>query len=250
MDKVRGSIPVARPAFPGFMPGRAALVAGGIGFAAGLVLLGGAVAVLGIGRPVAAPTVAPAWIAAAEDTRVLKQTVHKLEQQVSGLKASVDASNKHASSQRAQIASRYEQGAKSQGEMQTRLAKIGDAVDRLEKRVAAAAAVETTGSIAPRNVAPATTVAAATPPAAAVAEPKPPAEPAIVGGWAIRDVFRGRALVSNRRGVFEAAPGLFLPELGRVEAVTRRNGRWVVVTEKGIITTMHRPRAADGYDAD
>jgi hypothetical protein len=42
--------------------------------------------------------------------------------------------------------------------------------------------------------------------------------------------------------VFEAAPGLHLPGLGRVEAVTRENGRWVVITEKGIITAMRRPR--------
>jgi hypothetical protein len=55
-------------------------------------------------------------------------------------------------------------------------------------------------------------------------------------------VFRGRALVSSPRGVFEAAPGLHLPGLGRVEAVTRENGRWVVITEKGIITAMRRPR--------
>jgi hypothetical protein len=123
--------------------------------------------------------------------------------------------------------------------MQTRLARIGDTVERLEKRVTAAAAAEATGTVAPAHAV-----------AAAAATPKMPPEPPVAAGWVIRDVFRGRALVASRRGVFEAAPGLFLPELGRVEAVTRRNGRWMVVAEKGIITTAHRPRATFSYDAD
>jgi hypothetical protein len=54
----------------------------------------------------------------------------------------------------------------------------------------------------------------------------------------VRDVRNGRALVESRYGtVFVAAAGANLPGLGRVEAVRRRDGEWVVVTAKGIITS-------------
>jgi hypothetical protein len=201
---------------------------------------------MGVGRLIAAPTPAPApWNATAEETRALKQTVAKLEGQLAGLKSSVEAVNRQFNAQRSQSTERYERSARIQNEIQARLAKVGDVVDRLEKRVTAAAAAEATGSVAPRYAA---TAAGANPTPSV--ETKKPSEPPIADGWVIREVFRGRALVANRRGVFEAAPGLFLPDLGRVESITRDNGRWKVVAEKGIITTMRRPRSTFSYDAD
>jgi hypothetical protein len=226
-------------------PSRSALVASGIGFAAGAGLLLATIGAMGVGRLIAAPNAkaAPSG-AAVEETRVLKQTVSELGTQVAALKASVESANRQASNQRAQIAERYQRDARAQTELQSRLAKIGDTVERLEKRVTAAAAAETTGSVAPRYA------AAAAETQLPAAEAKPLARPPVAAGWSIRDVFRGRAVVASRRGLFEAAPGMHLPELGRVEAVTRENGRWVVVAEKGIITTMRRPRAVYGYEAD
>jgi hypothetical protein len=230
---------------------RAAILAGGLGFAAGAGILAGAVVVMGAGHLFAASTGtahAP-WASVSNETRALKETVSKLEAQVAGVKAGIEASSRQAIAQRTQIASRYDQSTRTQVEMQARIAKIGDAVERLEKRVTAAAAAEATGSVAPRHAA-AAAAAGAQPTLGAPpqplgtlvethAQPAPP-KPPVLGGWAIRDVFRGRALVVSRRGVFEAAPGLHLPDLGRVEAVTRENGRWVVITEKGIITAQRR----------
>ena len=55
--------------------------------------------------------------------------------------------------------------------------------------------------------------------------------------WVIRDARAGRAMVANRySGVFEAIPGSVLPGLGRVEAIKRQDGQWVVVTAHGMIT--------------
>jgi hypothetical protein len=213
--------------------GRYALLAGGLGFAAGVGLLAGGIGIMGAGHLFASPTKAPApWAGIANETRALKQSLSKLEAQVASLKTSIEASNRQASTQRSQVTARYEQSAKTQNETQTQLGKISDAVERLEKRVAAIVASEATGSIAPKHV--------AAPPPHAIQPP--PEKPAVAQDWSIRSVFRGRALVSSPRGVFEAAPGLHLPGLGRVEAVTRENGRWVVITEKGIITAMRRPR--------
>jgi hypothetical protein len=213
---------------------RPALLAGGIGFAAGAGLLLATIGIMGIGNLGAAPTPAPApWATAAEETRAVKQTVVRLEAQVAEIKASIDAATRNANTQRAQIADRDQRNTRTQGEMQSRLVKIGESLERLEKRVVTTAATENAGAPASTQAA----TAAAPPHAEARAAPP---KLAVVEGWTIRDVFRGRALVVSRRGVYEAAPGLHLPELGRVEAVTRENGRWVVITEKGIITVHRR----------
>jgi hypothetical protein len=40
---------------------------------------------------------------------------------------------------------------------------------------------------------------------------------------------------NERMGVFEVVPGANLPGLGRVETIRRQDGRWVVVTSRGLI---------------
>ena len=61
----------------------------------------------------------------------------------------------------------------------------------------------------------------------------------IVSGWAVRDVYRGVAMLQSRiGGLVEVEPGDVLPGLGRIEAIRRQDGRWVVMTSKGMITSM------------
>ena len=68
--------------------------------------------------------------------------------------------------------------------------------------------------------------------------PAPAAAEHILNDWIVRDVRSGRALVESRYGgVFVAVPGGNLPRLGRVEAVRRQDGGWIVVTAKGTITS-------------
>jgi len=237
----------ARAAAAMMIPSRRAAMAAGIGLVAGAGLLAATVGLMGIEHLTAAPTTKPVASATSEETRALKQTVAKLETQVAALKTSLDTATRRANTQRTQITERYEHTTRSQSEMQARLTKMVETVDRLERRVAAVAASETTGSIAPRYAAAA---AAIQPPPA---EAKPLAQRPIVRGWVIRSVFGGRAIVASRRGSFEAAPGLFVPGLGQVEAITRQGDRWVVIAEKGIIRSMPRPplpRAAYGYELD
>jgi len=60
-----------------------------------------------------------------------------------------------------------------------------------------------------------------------------------VPGWAVRDVYRGVAMLQSRMGgMVEVEPGDVLPGLGRIESIRRQDGRWVVVTSKGMITSM------------
>jgi hypothetical protein len=53
--------------------------------------------------------------------------------------------------------------------------------------------------------------------------------------WALQDVNRGGALIEGRQGLFEVYAGDVVPGLGRIDAVRRQDGRWVVVTSKGLI---------------
>jgi hypothetical protein len=120
--------------------------------------------------------------------------------------------------------------------------KLVERLDRAERAQSAApkadAALpkETTGAIA-------TPSAAATPlTPAPLPSPTPPGTAAsgtTVPGWAVRDVYRGVALLQSRmHGMVEVEPGDLLPGLGRIESIRRQDGRWVVMTSKGMITSM------------
>jgi len=108
------------------------------------------------------------------------------------------------------------------GSTTTKVAKIGDAQDKVQDKLRAAsvsaAAPETTGSIA------------ATPAKADAGK-----KVAIVDGWTLSRVSGGGAIVNGPMGAYEAYPGDPLPGLGRVDAVRYQDGRWVVVTAKGLI---------------
>lgn len=71
--------------------------------------------------------------------------------------------------------------------------------------------------------------------AAAASALNQPAKPAAVEGWVVRDVYRGTALIEGRMGAIEVDQGDVVPGLGRVDAIRKQDGRWVVVTPKGLI---------------
>ena len=151
------------------------------------------------------------------DTNNLRGVVAQLSSEIIALKAAIDTSGKNANGQFAKIAERAERAEKAQAEPAARLARLAEAIDRLEKKPAiiAAAPTDTTGSIVEKQ------------------EQRPP----ILEGWVLRDIFNGRAMVEGRSGLYEIGPGSTLPGVGRVEAVKRQDGRWVVVTAKGLIVS-------------
>ena len=103
------------------------------------------------------------------------------------------------------------------------LAKLSDRLDKLDQRSASS---ETTGSIATASAAP------ATPPAA------PKINDRILQDWIVQDVQSGRALLQNRYGgMFDVGEGSTLPGVGRVDSIKRQDGQWLVLTERGTITS-------------
>jgi hypothetical protein len=61
------------------------------------------------------------------------------------------------------------------------------------------------------------------------------AHPPTVEGWVLRDVGHGGALIEGRNGLYEVYAGDPVPGLGRIDAIRKLDGRWVVVTSKGLI---------------
>src|SRR5262249_46764515 len=186
---------------------RLALLAASLAVAAGRGGVAGALGASAVAPP--APPPAPAPVAPtteADDTQSLKATVAQLRADLSALRVTIETANKAASGQ---------------------LTKISERFDRMERerRADTGAAKETTGSLL------------SGPPAASTTAPSPTVPPT-VPGWAVRDVYRGVALIQGPRfGLIEVEAGDVIPGIGRVESIRKQDGHWVVTTSRGIIAS-------------
>jgi hypothetical protein len=57
-----------------------------------------------------------------------------------------------------------------------------------------------------------------------------------VKGYVLRFARKGAIVVDGPKGSYVAAPGVVLPDRGRILSIQNRNGRWVVLAENGMIT--------------
>lgn len=187
-------------------------IAAVVAIAAAVGALGGALATAGVGHFVKGDqTAAVAAAGAAEQARSLEGAIGKINADIAALKSS-------GAAQSAKIVERIDRVEKAQAEPAAKLAKLNEAVEKLRApapAAAASAAPETTGSI--KTNAPQTN------------------RLPIVEGWSLRDVYDGTATVVGRQGIFDVIPGDPLPGVGRVDAIRRQDGRWVVVTSRGLI---------------
>lgn len=181
---------------------------------------GGALATLCFERVVERPTVETA-----ADTAALAEAVARINADVAALKASIDQSAKSAGAQMAKLAERFDRSERALAEPNAKLAKLTESMERLDRRVASAtpaAPVEITGAIPE-------------PPLPQPAPLRDLGKGPIVSGWTLRNVYDGAALIEGRGRLVEVEPGDPLPGIGRVQAIRRQDGRWVVVTSKGLI---------------
>ena len=172
---------------------------------------------------------------AVADSSSLESSVARIDADIVALKASVEHTSKMGMSQFNKTSDRIDKVEKAQAEPTAKLAKLSEAIDRLRAQsapatvaAAPAAARDVTGSIAPSAA------------AAAAPVPLPAPKPEIarlptVEGWVIRDAGHGSALIEGRQGIFEVYAGDPVPGLGRVDAIRKQDGKWVVVTSKGLI---------------
>jgi len=66
----------------------------------------------------------------------------------------------------------------------------------------------------------------------------PQAPKLILRDWRISHARNGAVYVQGHGEIYRVVPGTPLPGLGSVEEIKRQNGRWVVMTPKGIIASM------------
>jgi hypothetical protein len=203
---------------------RFTLLAATLALAAGVGAAAGAVGVPMVAQIATKPATAAAPAPTVDTTaevQVLKGMIAQLSTDVGALRTAVEQSGKPIP-QLGKLGERLDRIEKAQAEPAARIAKIGEAIERLEKR-AAAPANDITGAIP-------------TPPAAPP-EAKAKPSPTIIDDYVVRKVFDGVALVEGRRGIIEVEPGMSLPGAGRIEEIRRQDGRWVVVTSKGLIVS-------------
>ena len=186
---------------------RYAVLAASVTFAAALGALIGTLASSGSAPPRAKPDVA-----VIEQNKAMQQSIAKLNKEIAALKTNLDQASKTA---------------------HTQIAKISE---RLEHQAA-----EITGSIAAPQTVPAA-------PPAPVPLPRPvqrvaaveaqPAHIPVVRDWFIHDFRNGYVFVEGHGEVFQVQIGAPLPGLGPVQSVKRQEGRWMVLTPKGMIVSL------------
>ncbi|ABD08642.1 conserved hypothetical protein [Rhodopseudomonas palustris HaA2] len=174
---------------------------------------------------------ADATTQAQAQARALDEQVSKLQTELAALKASVDRADKTASAQIAKANDRIEKVEKAQAEPAQKIARLSETVEKLRSAQAekpapapaqvASAAQDVTGSVPPKPAAKANDVGRLP----------------TVEGWVLREVYDGGAVIVGRAGTFEVYAGDPVPGLGRVDAIRRQDGRWVVVTSRGLIVS-------------
>jgi len=224
-------------------PGRGrryAALAAMLVFAALAGAAGGALATIALSHPVQTAD------AAASQLATLETSVGRIDAEITALKEGLERSSSVGVSQVGKTGDRLERVDKAQTEAAAKLAKLSEAIDKL--RAAGPAATTPVATAAPKEV-----TGTVTTPAGAQALPSPQlqAPPATttaaiapvtgvgrlptVEGWVLREAARGSALIEGRSGLYEVFAGDPVPGLGRVDAIRKQDGRWVVVTSKGLI---------------
>ncbi len=194
-------------------------------------------------------------LAASDAQGALEASLSRIDADLQALKAGLENTAKLGMNQFNKTGDRLDRLERAQAEPVAKLAKLSEASDKLHDlpvpppaiAVAAPAPAtsvavkEATGSTAstpaPQQVAamPKTDVKTDAKP-----DTKPDAKPEVgrlptLDDWVLRNVAYGGALINGRRGVYEVYAGDYIPGLGRIDAIRRQDGRWVVVTSRGLI---------------
>jgi hypothetical protein len=190
--------------------------------------IGGSLATSGLGHGVASEQSS----AMASRAQAMEATITRLESELATLKSGIERSAKGEAGKFARVNDRLDKVEKAHAESTTRLAKLNEALEKQHVPATPAAAQATAAT----NVTGSIPTAAAAPVPLPAAKPKPEvAHLPAVEGWVLRDIANGGALIEGRGGLYEVYAGDPVPGLGRVDAIRRQDGRWVVVTSRGLI---------------
>jgi hypothetical protein len=213
---------------------RLALVAALMAIAASFGAVGGSVGVAKFGPIFASapPPVAPvAKDNVAEEMKALKDTVGQLRattrslgDSLAALKSTVSTSNTAQNTQISKVSEALDRIEKAQADQRKTAAAAAAPAHMASTTQATAAASDVTGSVKQQQPVP-----------MVLGEPPQYLKPPVVPGWVLRRVYDGAALIEGRDGIIEVETGTVTPGLGRIEGIKRQDGRWVVVTSRGLV---------------
>ena len=213
---------------------RLALVAALMAIAASFGAVGGSVGVAKFGPIFASapPPVAPvAKDNVAEEVKALKDTVAQLRattkslsDNLAALKSTVATSNTAQNTQISKVSDALDRVEKAQADLRKTAAATAAPVHMASTTQATAATSDVTGSVKQQQPVP-----------MVLGEPPQYLKPPVVPGWVLRRVYDGAALIEGRDGIIEVETGTITPGLGRIEGIKRQDGRWVVVTSRGLV---------------
>jgi hypothetical protein len=193
---------------------RFAMLAACLALAAAFGGMTGALGAYGLVRP------QPARIAAGElgteEIQALKENVVQARVELAALKASLDAGNRNATTQLAKVGERIDRIERNAAEPAARINKAVENLERISRAEGITRLGDLTGSIASAQPA--------------------PGKPGGLDAWVLRDVRHGTAFIEGRAGMMEVEQGDLVPGLGRIDAIRKQDGHWVVVTSRGTIS--------------
>jgi hypothetical protein len=196
-------------------------------FAATVLLAASIGAVAGsLGTFAVSIALAPSQAQQMAEARMLKETIARLSADLTGVRAGAEAAIKSSAGQLARMAERLDRAEKQQRVAMAAPALVSPAtIPAGQSPVASASSNmpsnEVTGSIPSQRPAP-------------LGFNKDNSRP-VISGWVLQNVYDGTAYIQSRDGPMEVMVGDALPDGGRVEAIRRMNGRWVVVTTNGLV---------------
>jgi hypothetical protein len=190
----------------------------------------------------------------ASDNPTLEASVARIDSDVQALKTGAEQGGQPGQMQGqgldSQTSERLDRLERAEADSSAKILRLNDATERLRVAVQSAPGMapippipqvpsrerETTGSATQTATSTAASAFGAVRP---TATPKPvdTGKLPIVPGWSLRDVNHGLALIEGRNGFYEVYAGDPIPGLGRVDSIKRQDGRWVVVTTKGLVVS-------------
>jgi hypothetical protein len=173
--------------------------------------------------------------AAVEGLRdTLNRIVSSLESNQRPLEAELDA-----------IRARLDRGDRNDpaatGPVITKLQELNERLDRIERSAAVAALNKAPQPAVVNNSIPGATPTGFVPNVAAATAAKSrdnalTAETNKIPNWVLREVIDDTAILLGPRGVIGVSTGDLIPGVGRVQSITKKGGRWIVATSKGVIS--------------
>src|SRR5882672_2141928 len=147
-----------------------------------------------------------------DETRAVWSAVTQLQNDIAVLKFNTESTPRTGSSN-----SGSNNTSASSTSAPGQISHLNERFDRIERRIDALATKDTTGTV---PAAPTQKIGMRAP----------------LAGWSVRDVYRNAALIQGTKlGMMEVSPGDNIPGLGRIHSIRQQDGRWVVVTSRGII---------------